>query len=133
MAGLLFTPPLIIPLHHNTPCPIHTWTRRLLLFPNSRTASNFVFLLRTSTITKRAWMALGLASVRFLQKNSAWLSTRTVLSNWEIKYLSFSSKLPEDLSSNLEKEGFRRVPDRWLPPCWQGSEWLSLSSRQVPT
>ena len=38
MAGLLFTPPLIIPLHHNTPCPIHTWTRRLLLFPNSRNA-----------------------------------------------------------------------------------------------
>ena len=36
-------PSVIIPLHHNTPCPIHTWTRRLKLFPNLRNAFNICF------------------------------------------------------------------------------------------
>ena len=72
--------PVINPLHHNTPCPIHTWTRRLLLYPNSGSVFNFVFLLRTSAITKQAWMALGLASVRCLLRNSAWHNMRMVLS-----------------------------------------------------
>ena len=117
----LLTIPIIIPLHREFQCQIPIWTRPLRPCRDSQSESNFVFLLRTSVITKQAWMALDLASVRFLQRNSAWLSMRTVRSNWEIKYLSFNSKLPEGLSSSQGMEDYRKVPGRWLPPCWQGS------------
>ena len=110
-----------LPLHREFQCQIPIWTRPLRPCRDSQSEYNFVFLLRTSTITKQAWMALGLASVRFLQRNSAWLSMRTVRSNWEIKYLSFNSKLPEGLSSSQGMEDYRKVPGRWLLLCWQGS------------